>query len=199
MSIFLETDRLTLRRFTPANADLLADLNSDPEVMRFISGGQPTPRAEARDRIIPYFLDCYERFDGLGYWAAEASATGDFLGWFQFRPVPDAGVELGYRLRRAAWHAGYATEGSRAILRQGFTECGVERVFARTLAANTASRRVLEKCGLTFVRAFRAGRVPADGPGPDAAEPDTVEYALTRPAWEAGRPGPVSSEPERRE
>jgi RimJ/RimL family protein N-acetyltransferase len=192
MSIFLATDRLTLRRFTPADADRLTDLDSDPEVTRFVKDGQPTPRAEVRDRIIPYFLDCYERFDGLGYWAAEATATGDFLGWFQFRPVPEAGVELGYRLRRAAWHAGYATEGSRAILRKGFTECGVERVFARTLAANTASRRVLEKCGLTFVRAVRTDRVPAHGSGPDAVPPDAAEYALTRPAWEAARPGPVS-------
>ena len=179
MSIFLATRRLTLRRFTAADVDLLTELNSDPEVMRYINGGQPTPRAEVRDRIIPNFLDCYERFGGLGYWAAEATATGDFLGWFQFRPA-DAGVELGYRLRRAAWHAGYATEGSRAILRKGFTDCGVDRVFARTLAANTASRRVLEKCGLTLARAFDTGRGPADGSGPDA-----VEYALTRSAWAA--------------
>jgi RimJ/RimL family protein N-acetyltransferase len=181
MSIFLETERLTLRRFTPADLDHLTSLNSDPEVMQFINGGQPTPRAEVRDRVIPNFLDCYERFGGLGYWAAEAIATGDFLGWFQFRPVPDAGVELGYRLRRAAWHAGYATEGARAIVRTGFTEYGVDRVFARTLAANTASRRVLEKCGLVFVRAFDTGRGLVPGGGPDA-----VEYDLTRSAWAAG-------------
>jgi RimJ/RimL family protein N-acetyltransferase len=186
MSIFLETGRLTLRRFTPTDVDHLTSLDSDPEVTRFVNGGQPTPRAEVRDRIIPYFLDCYERFGGLGYWAAEARATGDFLGWFQFRPVPDAGVELGYRLRRSAWHAGYATEGARAILRTGFTERGVDRVFARTLAANTASRRVLEKCGLVFVRAFRTDRAPA----PDGSGPDAVEYALTRPVWEAGQAGP---------
>ena len=192
MSIFLATRRLTLRRFTAADVDLLTELNSDPEVMRYINGGQPTPRAEVRDRIIPNFLDCYERFGGLGYWAAEATATGDFLGWFQFRPVPDAGVELGYRLRRAAWHRGYATEGSRAILRKGFTDCGVERVFARTLAANTASRRVLEKCGLVFVRTFRVDGPPGPG-GSGSGGPalDAIEYALTRPAWEADLSGPV--------
>lgn len=49
MRIFLETDRLTLRRFTEYDVDNLFDLNSDPEVMRYINGGKPTPREEIRD------------------------------------------------------------------------------------------------------------------------------------------------------
>jgi RimJ/RimL family protein N-acetyltransferase len=56
-------------------------------------------------------------------------------------------VELGYRLRRQAWGRGYATEGSRALIRNGFTELGVRRVFATTMAVNLGSRRVLEKAG----------------------------------------------------
>ena len=111
MRPFLETDRLTLRRFTDADEDNLVELNSDPEVMRFLNGGQPTPRVEVRTRIIPTFLGYYERFEGFGFWAAEETATGQFLGWFHFRPPirdadtpagwDEAGViELGYRLRR---------------------------------------------------------------------------------------------------
>jgi RimJ/RimL family protein N-acetyltransferase len=86
MRVFLETERLTLRRFTEADEDNLFELNSDPEVMRFLAGGKPTPRDEVTTRIIPAFLGYYERFEGFGYWAAVESVTGQFLGWFLFRP-----------------------------------------------------------------------------------------------------------------
>ena len=183
MHIILETGRLTLRQFTEDDVDNLFGLNSDPEVMRYISGGKPTPRGKIRDEIIPFHLAVYERLDRLGTWAAGSSATGEFLGWFHFRPGPGAditNIDLGYRLRRAAWNKGYATEGSRALIRMGFTELGVERVFAHTLTVNTASRRVLEKCGLIPVRT-----VPYEGPEViEGSEHGDVEYALTKAAWE---------------
>jgi RimJ/RimL family protein N-acetyltransferase len=56
MRVFLETDRLLLRRFTEANVDNLVELDSDPEVMRFINGGRPTSREEVRNDILPAFL-----------------------------------------------------------------------------------------------------------------------------------------------
>lgn len=182
MSIFLETDRLALRRFTEADEDHLVELDSDPEVMRFINGGEPTPREEVRSRILPVLFDFYERFEGFGYWAAEERSTGRFLGWFHFRPPKNerAGeIELGYRLRRSAWGRGYATEGSRALIRKGFTELGVERVVAETMAVNLGSRRVMEKSGLTFVRAFHRDGLDAV----DGSEHGVVEYALTRADW----------------
>ena len=105
MQVFLETERLVLRRFTEADVDNLCDLDSDPAVMRFLTGGTPTPRAVIAQDILPAFLRSYERFAGFGVWAAIEKASGDFLGWFSFRP-PDGArpdkVELGYRLRQAA-------------------------------------------------------------------------------------------------
>jgi RimJ/RimL family protein N-acetyltransferase len=188
MQIMLRTPRLVLRQFTADDVDNLFDLNGDPEVMRFLTGGEPTPRDEIRDRIIPFHLAAYERLDRLGTWAAESAATGEFLGWFHFRPGPDGdvtNVELGYRLRRAAWQQGYATEGSRALIDLGFTDLTVERVFALTMTVNAGSRRVMEKCGLTLVRTF-----PYDGPDAiEGAEQGEVEYALTKPEWQAGSPG----------
>ena len=181
MPPFLETDRLVLRGFTEADADRLYELNSDHDVMWFLTGGEPTPREEVRSRIIPFFLSFYERFDGLGFWAAQDKATGEFLGWFHLRPAEAGRVDLGYRLRRAAWNQGYATEGSRALIAMGFTDLGVKRVFAHAIAANTASRHVMEKCGLTLVRTF-----PYEGTfDPEGAERGVVEYALTKPDWEA--------------
>jgi RimJ/RimL family protein N-acetyltransferase len=182
MQIFLETERLVLRRFTGADVDNLFDLDSDPEVMRFLTGGKPTPREVIRDETLPRILHYYERFAGFGFWAAIERSTGDFLGWFEFRPQKGSGpneAELGYRLRRSAWGRGYATEGSRALIRKGFTELGVRRVVAETMAVNVASRRVMEKAGLTLERTFhRSWPNPIEG-----AEQGEVEYALTKADW----------------
>ena len=98
MRVFLETDRLVLRRFTEADVDDLLELEGDPEVMRFLTGGKPTPRDVIQNETLPRFRHYYERFGGFGFWAATEKATGQFLGWFEFRP-PEGGcpgeVELG--------------------------------------------------------------------------------------------------------
>jgi RimJ/RimL family protein N-acetyltransferase len=182
---YLQTDRLVLRDFTEADAALIYELNSDPEVMRFLTGGEPTPREVVSGRIIPFFLSFHERGDGLGFWAAHTRTDGEFLGWFHLRPAADGSVELGYRLRRAAWNQGYATEGSRALIRKCFTDLGVDRVVAHTMTVNRPSRRVLEKSGLTLVRFYQSPDTPAI-PGADQGE---VEYAVTRARWRAAAPG----------
>jgi len=193
MQIFLETQRLLLRRFTADDVGNLVELDSDPEVMRFINGGRPTSREEIENDVLPTFFEYYERFPGYGFWAAVEKSTGRFVGWFHFRPpkgTPSDEVELGYRLRKSAWGNGYATEGSRALIEKGFAELGVRRVFAATMVVNGASRRVMEKAGLKFVRVFHA-------PWPDKIEGDEhgdVEYALLRSEWEQQR---VDSPPPR--
>ena len=183
MRVFLETERLLLHRFTESDVGNLHDLDGDPEVMRFVNGGRPVPRDVIRNETLPRFLRAYERFEGLGVWAAIERWTGEFLGWFEFYPRKDVGpdeVELGYRLRRPAWGKGYATEGSRALIRKGFTELGVRRVVAETMAVNAASRRVMEKAGLKYVRTFHQEwpwRIEGEEHG-------DVEYALTKAEWE---------------
>jgi RimJ/RimL family protein N-acetyltransferase len=186
MRVFLETERLLLRRFTESDDANLHDLDGDPEVMRFVNGGKPVSRDVIREETLPRFLRAYERFEGFGVWAAIERSTGKFVGWFEFYPRKDAvpeEVELGYRLRRSAWGKGYATEGSRALIRKGFTELGVQRVVAETMAVNAASRRVMEKAGLKYVRTFHQEwpeRIEGDEHG-------DVEYALTKTDW--GRQG----------
>jgi len=183
MEIFLETEHLVLRRFTAADADDLVELDADPEVMRFITGGRPTPREEIVREVLPAFLGYYERYPGYGFWAALERTTGQFVGWFHLRPAegaPRDEVELGYRLRRSAWGKGYATEGSRALIDKGFAEFGVQRVVASTMVVNVASRRVMEKAGLRFVRRFHQ-------PWPyyiQGEEAGDVEYALLRSQWD---------------
>lgn len=157
MTIFLETDRLRLRRFTPDDVDALYALDGDPDVIRWTSlDGRRAPYAFYRDVLLPRNLAFYEKYAGYGYWVVAGKGGEDFLGWFHFRPAagdPDE-IELGYRLQKSAWGKGYATEGARALVRKGFGELGTARVSATALAANHASIRVMEKAGLRFERDY---------------------------------------------
>jgi RimJ/RimL family protein N-acetyltransferase len=181
--VFVETDRLVLRRFTRDDLELIVELDSDPQVKRYIDNGAPVDRNDLATTL-EWWLGYYDRFAGYGFWAAIEKSTGRFLGWFHLRPGDGAGPqepELGYRLRRQAWGRGYATEGSKALVDKAFAEIGVERVYATTMAVNMASRRVMEKAGLRYVRTFDAGwpvRIPGDAEG-------DVEYAIDRAQWEA--------------
>jgi RimJ/RimL family protein N-acetyltransferase len=183
MDGFLETERMLFRRFADDDVDRLFDLHNDPEVMRFLTGGEPISRAEIE-------RDYRERFAGDGYWAAVERTTGEFLGWFAMHPTPDRNAdefELGYRLRREIWGNGFATEGSRTLIRKGFAEMGARRIWAQTMAVNLASRRVMEKSGQTLVRTFH---LDFDDPLP-GTEFGEVEYALERAAWEQATSSPV--------
>jgi RimJ/RimL family protein N-acetyltransferase len=189
MQIFLETRRLILRQFTKDDGENLVELDSDPEVMRYLNGGIPTPREVVEQSILPRCLSYYERYDGFGVWAAIEKSSGAFIGWFSFRPHDESHsdeVELGYRLRRAAWGQGYATEGTRALIHKGFTALGVRRVTANTYEHNTGSRRVMEKVGMKLVRRYRptlyalttetSNHLSADS----VWDGDEVEYALSK-------------------
>ena len=181
----LRTERLSLRPVADADADDLLALDADAEVTRFLTGGRPTPREVLVGEVLPRMTRRYGAGGRLGYWIAEdeqpsAPATGAFLGWFCLTPTDEPGtVSLGYRLRRSAWGAGLATEGATALVRLAFTELPVRRVVATTMTVNAASRRVLEKAGLEYVRRFFADwpDVIADG------EHGDVEYAADRDRW----------------
>ena len=185
MSDYLESDRLVLRQFTSQDADQLIELDSDPAVMRFLTGGEPSmPDDVVRDEVIPSLLAAYDRWNGrFGLFAAYEKETGAFIGWFCLRPErsgPLDQVELGYRLRRAAWGKGYATEGSTALVDKGFSELGVSTVWGETMALNVSSQRVMEKVGMSVV-----GSVPTpDGmQGVEGAERGGYRFEITREQW----------------
>lgn len=177
---------MRLRRFTAADADVLAALHGDAAVMRYVDDGRPVPRAVVEQETLPAILGEYASLpDGFGRFAGEAP---DFVGWFALAPATSVGldpddVELGYRLRPACWGRGLATEGARVLVHRAFTELGVDRVVATTMTVNTGSRRVLEKAGLRHVNTFFA-----DWPDPiPGAEHGDVVYAVTRAQWRSGR------------
>ncbi|MDC7120395.1 GNAT family N-acetyltransferase [Cellulomonas fimi] len=189
MHTYLRTDRVSLRRFRPEDADLLIELDSDPAVMRFLSGGgEPTAPDLIRERDLPSILAGYDRWAGdFGLFAAYENATDAFLGWFCLRPERDGlldEAELGYRLRQAAWGQGYATEVSAALVEKAFTELDVRVVWGATMALNTASQHVMEKVGMTVTEALET---PDDMLAVEGADLGGYRYEITRDRWEQSR------------
>jgi RimJ/RimL family protein N-acetyltransferase len=154
-TILLHTARLYLRWLRDEDAPLLFTLDTNPEVMRFISKGQPTPWEKFQNVYWPRMLKA-SRWPPSGFWAAHLNADDQFIGWFHLRPdkIVPAEMELGYRLKREAWGRGLATEGARALVAKSFGEWNYTKVCARTLVGNLASRRVMEKAGLRFEAEF---------------------------------------------
>jgi RimJ/RimL family protein N-acetyltransferase len=177
----LTTDRLALRPFadTEEDLDLVVELDSDPAVMRYITGGRAMTRAEIR-------AESFERMLRGGFWAPHRQDTGEFIGWHCLRPVDDnttATADLGYRLRKSTWGMGFATEGALALIAKGFGELGYDRITANTMFVNTGSRHVMEKCGLSYSRTyFEDWPYPVEGD-----EFGDVEYVLTHQEWLAHR------------
>ena len=181
----LRTDRLVLRRLRPDDADDLFALDDDPEVMRFINGGAPADRTAIEQAIARQTYD-----GGLGRWAAHERAGGTFVGWFGLIRILDGPLhagpdvaELGYRLRRAVWGRGLATEGGDALLAYGFDRLGLRRIVAQTMTVNTASRRVMDKLGLTYVRTFHL-EWPESIEGTEEGD---VQYGLDYADWRTRR------------
>lgn len=182
VDIILQTERLVLRRFTPADAGALAALYGDPRVMRFITTDLPSP-VEVESEILPAILRGYAERGGLGRLAGVDPETGQFAGQFSLRPANSpglsGGLELGYRLAPAFWGRGLATEGAGALVRAAFTDLHADRVVATTMAVNTGSWRVLEKCRLRRIETFYY-----EGPDlmPGAEHGDYV-YEQSRRDW----------------
>jgi RimJ/RimL family protein N-acetyltransferase len=142
------TARLALSAITEAHGHELHELDSDPRVMRYIGHGGVRTRDDV-DATLARVLRAYALYPGLGTWRASRRDSGDFVGWVALKSVPGTvEVEVGYRLRHAAWGKGFATEGSRALVAYGFDELGLHRIIGITHPENVASQHVLVKAGL---------------------------------------------------
>jgi RimJ/RimL family protein N-acetyltransferase len=177
----LLTDRLILRDITEADAQLLFDLDSDPEVLRYIGPRRATEVAGYRDRIRTAHVPL-QAHPWHGMWVVLDRSSGEFLGWVFIRPAtasenagefgwtrPDE-VEVGYRYRRSAWGRGVATEAATPLVRIALADPATTAIVAYALAGNGGSLRVLEKLGLQ-----RVGEVTL----PDTSEP-TVKLARVK-------------------
>jgi len=167
----LETDRLILRRWdVDGDLDAYAALCADPDVMRYIGDGTTRTRAECADQLRAFEQTWSDR--GFGLFAAELTGTGEMIGFVglaipDFLPEIMPAMEIGWRLSRANWGKGYATEGARAVLAFGFDELDLERIVSVHAVGNDPSGNVMRKIGMhldretTHPRTGRAVRVYA--------------------------------------
>lgn len=182
----MHTARIRLVPLGEEHLDLEVAMDADPEVMRYITGdGRTREQVEAGHRMR---MKTAEPVPGLGFWVG--FVDDEFVGWWLLEPagwaegelVPGE-VELGYRLLRAQWGKGLASEGAREMLRHAFEDLGMHRVFAYTMAVNERSRATAASVGMTYVRTFH----DPDFEGPAGSEHGDVEYSITRDEWQAAR------------
>ncbi len=145
----VETTRLILRPWRDADREPFSALGRDPEVMRFFE--QPLDRV-ASDALIDRVQNGIDE-RGWGFWAVEVKGGPSCIGFIGLNPpVWDAPfmpcVEIGWRLDRAHWHRGYATEGARAALRFGFDTLGLDEIVAFVVPENAPSRAVMARLGM---------------------------------------------------
>jgi RimJ/RimL family protein N-acetyltransferase len=142
----LETDRLLLRPFTPADHEAYAAMCADAEVMRYIGTGGTLSHDDAW-RSMAGILGHWA-LRGYGMYAIEVKATGELAGRAGYIDPPGwPGFELGWLLGRAHWGKGYAVEAARACLDQALGPMGRERVLSLIRPENARSIRVAERLG----------------------------------------------------
>jgi ribosomal-protein-alanine N-acetyltransferase len=146
----LETERLVLRRWKKSDREPFAEMNADPRVMEFF------PKCLSRQESDQFVDRIEEHFDnhGFGLYAAEFKASATFIGFmglhvatFQAHFTPC--VEIGWRIGVPHWNKGLATEGSREVIRYGFEDLNLDTIVSFTVPENLASRRVMEKLGMS--------------------------------------------------
>ncbi|MBB1159906.1 MULTISPECIES: GNAT family N-acetyltransferase [Amycolatopsis] len=170
----LRTERLRLVPLSAGHLEHEAELSADPEVMRYLGGVRTREQsAEALRKLLA------DTRLGLGCWAGFLEAG--FAGYWALRPGETPGeAELGYRLLRKHWRKGLAKEGSFELLRYGFRDVGLDRIFAGTATGNKASQAVMAAIGLRHIRDFVSDDPGYFAPGDDR---HAVEYALDRAEW----------------
>jgi [ribosomal protein S5]-alanine N-acetyltransferase len=149
MTIF-ETDRLIIRRYTPADKDNFYRLNGDPEIMRYIRAAKDPQECIV---ILKRNISFYEQRPMMGRWAMIEKESGNFIGSFAIIPVETvdhsrhAEIQIGYALLKEYWGKGFATESALAGRQYAFDEMKLTRIVAITEVENIASQKVLLRSG----------------------------------------------------
>lgn len=148
----LRTERLSLGPVEPSEAGRIAELAGDREVARnteSIPHPYPEPEAETLVERIRQEVAAGSAAVFAVRLATGRRGEGELIGMIGLHPEPEHGRAcLGYWIGRPYWDNGYATEAGREVIRWGFEERGLRRVYAESFSRNEASCRVLEKLGM---------------------------------------------------
>ncbi len=153
------SERLGFRGWRDSDVGPMAAINADPEVMRYFP---ETPTREVALTQGRAFIEQMQReveTRGHCYWAVDELGGGGPIGfiglhWVEHDIPHGPFVDIGWRLARSAWGKGYATEGARACLEDGFGRLDLPRIYAMAPRANTPSIRVMQKLEMSYVTDF---------------------------------------------
>ncbi|MGV8995932.1 MAG: GNAT family N-acetyltransferase [Parvibaculaceae bacterium] len=146
----LETDRLILRQWRASDLEPFWAMGQDPQVMEYLLPFADRAASDAGAKRLTDHISAH----GFGFWALEEKGGAPFIGFTGLihvnpdRPFAPA-VEIGWRLARAQWGKGYASEAARASLTYGFDTLKLDEIVSLTVPANTRSRAVMERIGMT--------------------------------------------------
>ena len=179
--IELETKRLLLRQWKAQDLPVFAALNSDPEVMKYF------PALLNREQSDALALRCKSLIaeQGWGFWAVEIKSSGEFIGFEGLNAVKPGlpfypAVEIGWRLDKAHWGKGYATEAARAAVDYAFNLLQLNEVVSFTSVNNMRSRALMQRLGMTDTQQnFQHPDLPSGH-----ALSEHVLYRITRKGWE---------------
>jgi len=143
------------------DAQLLWELDQDPEVMHFINGGKANSMETIKDVFLPRMQAYTDVNKGWGIWQVSDKASQEYLGWVLVRPMdfftdkPNfSDLELGWRFFKKTWGKGYATEAAIAIKDAVASQTDIQYVSALAIEENIGSVGVMKKMGMCFIRKY---------------------------------------------
>ncbi len=147
----LQTSHLVLRPFEPGDAEVLHRIYQSEGILRYFPN-PVTPPLESVQRFITGQQTHWEKH-GYGNWGVLSDGGREIIGWAGLQYLPELDeTEVGFLLDHPFWGKGYATEAAQASLQFGFEHFNLDHIIALVHPDNHASQRVIEKCGMTYVR-----------------------------------------------
>ncbi|MBL6445122.1 GNAT family N-acetyltransferase [Fulvivirga sp. 29W222] len=150
-----QSERLGFRNWSINDLDEMYAINSNKEVMEFF------PRAPTKEETNSFISRMQKQFEQnqFCYFAVEKTENREFIGFIgistqdyeaDFTPC----IDIGWRIKKSAWHKGYATEGAKATLDYAFNKLQLKHIYAIAPAVNTRSEAVMKKIGMSKVKNF---------------------------------------------
>ncbi len=174
--MLIETNRLILRNLELSDVQGIFELDSDPDVHKYL-GNNPIKTLKEAEGIVTYIRNQYTQH-GIGRWAVIDKLTNEFIGWSGLKyetqvKKDEPYFDIGYRLKKKFWGKGIATESAKLALAYGFEELKLKEISGAADVQNIASNKILQKIGLKYANRFNYDNEPHNW------------YTITNRMWQA--------------
>jgi len=153
------SSRLKYRVMTAKDAELLYQLDQNPNVMKYINGGKITSQDDIQNISLPRMKSYTNVDSGWGLWKVSLAHSSEFIGWVLVRPmnffsdeIEYDNLEIGWRFKQEAWGKGYATEAAETLKQALITLGAVKKLSAIAMENNQASINIMKKLGMKYLK-----------------------------------------------